>query len=187
MALLLYRLSTVDRKSCQKRLRLGREATKRIREVQEIKERVPNLAQSQPASVLYQWLSPYSPEALLVVWAAEEEIVAQQIRRFHAELRDVRAILDGRYLIDQYGLKPGPLFGRLLDALRDARLNGLVETREDEEALLAQLLAEETAGRTTTGPCGQSAIHHQATRNIRYPCLEDLWGGFGVVKTVEYH
>ena len=39
------------------------------------------------------------------------------------------------------GLKPGPLFRQLLGALRDARLNGKVGTREEEEALLEKLLA----------------------------------------------
>jgi hypothetical protein len=41
------------------------------------------------------------------------------------------------------GLKPSPLFGRLLNALRDARLDGGVSTREEEETLLNKLLAAE--------------------------------------------
>jgi tRNA nucleotidyltransferase (CCA-adding enzyme) len=142
LALLLYRLSPQKRKLCQKRLRLGRDVVKRLGEVEWIKARVPGLEQPQPASTLYNWLEPYSAEALLVVWAAEKQTVRQQIRRFQAELRDVRTLLDGRYLIERHGLKPSPLFGRLLDQLRDARLDGEVETREEEAALLEQLLAE---------------------------------------------
>jgi tRNA nucleotidyltransferase (CCA-adding enzyme) len=141
-ALLLYRLSLSKRKACRKRLKLGREVVKRLGEVGRIKRHVSGLEQTQPASILFRWLSPYSTEALLVVWAAENEMVRRQIRHFLAELRDVRAILDGRYLIEQCGLRPSPLFGRLLDRLRDARLDGQVETREDEEALLEKLLAE---------------------------------------------
>jgi tRNA nucleotidyltransferase (CCA-adding enzyme) len=41
------------------------------------------------------------------------------------------------------GLKPGPLFGRLLRALRDARLDGRVSTQVEEAALLEKLLTAE--------------------------------------------
>ncbi len=141
-ALLLYRLPQEKSKQCQKRLRLGRETVKRLNEVESIKAFVPDLEHILSDSTLFRRLSPYSTDARLVVWAAEKKIVRQQIRRFQAELRDVRTLLDGHYIIQRYGLKPSPLFGRLLDQLRDARLDGQVKTREDEEALLKQLLAE---------------------------------------------
>jgi hypothetical protein len=144
LALLLYRLSSRDMISCQKRLKLGRESVKYLGEVASIKKLTPGLERSQPASVLFRWLSPYSTEALLVVWAAEKKGVRRQIRRYQAELRDVRTLLDGRHIIERYGLKPSPLIGRLLNELRDARLDGRVETQEDEERLLGQLLIELT-------------------------------------------
>ena len=40
------------------------------------------------------------------------------------------------------GLKPGPIFGDLLEALRQARLDGQVESRADEEALVEELLGQ---------------------------------------------
>jgi len=40
------------------------------------------------------------------------------------------------------GLKPSPLFRHLLDAVRDARLDGEIETEEEEKALIARRLAE---------------------------------------------
>jgi len=144
--LLLYRLPDEQSRHCFKRLKLSHDDVKRLKEIPRIRSRVPDLqrrgelAEPQPASMLYCWLSPFSSEALLVAGVAEEGLAAQQIRRFNAELRDVRPILDGRYLIERHGLKPTPLFGRLLNQLRDARLDGRVQTREDEEALLAQLL-----------------------------------------------
>jgi tRNA nucleotidyltransferase (CCA-adding enzyme) len=140
LALMLYRLSPQQRRQCQKRLRLGREDVKGLGEVASIRARVPQLEQIQAASALFNTLEPFSAAALLVVWAAEKEAVRHQIRRFQEELRDVRTLLDGRYIIERYGLRPSPLFGHLLDRLRDARLDGQVETREDEEAMLAHLL-----------------------------------------------
>ena len=123
--------------------------------MESLKARVPRLEKTQPASTLFRWLSPYAIESLLVVWAAEKGLVRRQIRRFQAELREVRTLLDGRYIIERYGLKPSPLFGRLLKQLRDARLDGKIKTREEEAALLEQLLGEmpdeggDTLGRTT--------------------------------------
>jgi tRNA nucleotidyltransferase (CCA-adding enzyme) len=142
LASLLYQLPPEKTRFCQKRLKLVRDDVKRLDEVERIKTHVPGLEQAQPASTLFRWLAPYSTEALLAVWAAESEMVRRQIRRFQAELRDVRPLLGGHYLIERHGLRPGPIFKRLLDQLRDARLDGQVETREDEEALLERLLAE---------------------------------------------
>jgi tRNA nucleotidyltransferase (CCA-adding enzyme) len=142
LALLLYRLAPEKSKACQKRLRLGRETVKQLNEVASIKAHVPGLAHVQSDSTLFRWLSAYSTRARLVVWAAENRSVRQQIRRFQAELRDVRTLLDGRHIIERYGLRPSPLFGQLLNRLRDARLDGEVETRADEEALLEQMLTE---------------------------------------------
>jgi tRNA nucleotidyltransferase (CCA-adding enzyme) len=41
------------------------------------------------------------------------------------------------------GLEPGPLFGKLLSALRDARLNGEATTRQEEVALVEAMLVAE--------------------------------------------
>jgi hypothetical protein len=49
------------------------------------------------------------------------------------------------------GLEPGPLFGELLSALRDARLDGEVSTREEEEALVNRLVTREQDDERTGG------------------------------------
>jgi tRNA nucleotidyltransferase (CCA-adding enzyme) len=57
------------------------------------------------------------------------------------ELRHVQPVVDGEYLMS-LGLKPSPLFSKLLNAVRDARLDGEVQTMEEEQALIARLLDE---------------------------------------------
>jgi tRNA nucleotidyltransferase (CCA-adding enzyme) len=49
----------------------------------------------------------------------------------------------GNYL-KGLGVAPGPVYREILDALRDARLDGDVETREDAEAFVQRQLAEHT-------------------------------------------
>jgi poly(A) polymerase len=47
-------------------------------------------------------------------------------------------------------LQPGPLFKRLLDAVREAQLDGTIHTREQALDLVDRLLAEEGSGGTTS-------------------------------------
>jgi poly(A) polymerase len=44
--------------------------------------------------------------------------------------------------LQDLGLEPGPLFGRLLDAVREAQLDGTIRTREEALDLVRKLLAE---------------------------------------------
>ena len=57
------------------------------------------------------------------------------------ELRHIQPEVDGEYL-KGLGLRPSPLFSKLLNAVRDARLDGRVQTVEEERALVDRLLAE---------------------------------------------
>ena len=68
-------------------------------------------------------------------------MVRERLELYHQKLRFIEPEIDGEYL-KAMGLKPGPLFGRILSALRDARLNGEVSNLEEERALVEQLLAE---------------------------------------------
>ena len=65
---------------------------------------------------------------------------AERLRLFLDELRHVRPILGGHDLLAM-GAPQGPRVGELLNALLDARLDGLVATREEEEAYVSRSLA----------------------------------------------
>jgi tRNA nucleotidyltransferase (CCA-adding enzyme) len=67
--------------------------------------------------------------------------VRERVWRYDQELRHVQPIIDGEYL-KSLGLKPSPLFSKLLNAVRDARLDGKIETENEEKELVARLLAE---------------------------------------------
>jgi hypothetical protein len=47
--------------------------------------------------------------------------------------------MDGEDL-KKLGVKPGPRLGSMLERLREAKLDGQVITREDEEALVRRLM-----------------------------------------------
>ena len=63
--------------------------------------------------------------------AARTESVRKAISHFCVHLRFVRPLLKGRDLRD-LGLRPGPRYREILDAVLDQKLNGHLETREEE-------------------------------------------------------
>jgi len=63
------------------------------------------------------------------------------LRRYVTQWADVEPITTGNDL-RKMGLKPSPAYGQILNALRDAWLDGEIETIEEEKQLLAELVSE---------------------------------------------
>ena len=57
-------------------------------------------------------------------------------------------LITGDDLKKEFGLEPGPRYKRLLDAVREAQLDGIVKTKEQALEMIRRLLAEwgESAG-----------------------------------------
>ncbi len=80
----------------------------------------------------------------------EQELAALfwEIHRFHQEtlaVQERERLVTGKDLIDLFGLEPGPLFRELLEAVEEARAEGLVKTREDALSYLTNLIREKYA------------------------------------------
>ncbi len=91
-------------------------------------------------SRLYRKLAEFRIEMILFMMAAaKSETVRKAISHYCVHLRFIRPFLKGRDL-KALGLPPGPRYRLILDELLDARLNGQVESREDEMALARQLI-----------------------------------------------
>ncbi len=83
-------------------------------------------------SEVYGLLSGLTTEMLLWLMArARSETVRRTISGYFTDLQKTRLEITGDDLI-RMGLNPGPLFKEVLGSLFEARLNGLVKTREDE-------------------------------------------------------
>lgn len=143
LALLAYRLNKEAVKSLSERLMMKRDDEDDLLLVQDLKETLLGLAEEHRPSKLYQLLQPYPSRVLAAVWiAADREEVRNRIMRYQTEWRLIEPEITGEDL-KAMGLEPGPIFGRLLRSLRDARLDGEVSTRAEEEVLLEELLAAE--------------------------------------------
>jgi tRNA nucleotidyltransferase (CCA-adding enzyme) len=86
-------------------------------------------------------LRPFALRTLLTARAyLTDQVAIDLLTRYVTEWRHVKTILSGNDL-RQMGLTPGPEYGRLLEALLAARLDGVVKTEADERAFLAEQVA----------------------------------------------
>ncbi len=147
LALMTYHFSAEELAALDGRLKIFHADLALLHQVSGLHKRLeeldrPGLSNREVAALLKQSSSP----AVLIHWlCAGSERLRERLWLHETHLRRVRTSVDGAYL-KSLGLKPSPLFRRLLQAVRDARLDGQVSTEEEEKALIAQLLAEDGRG-----------------------------------------
>ncbi len=85
----------------------------------------------------------HSDAALVAVWAiAPTRMVRDHVAEYARQWRHIKPTLTGEDL-KRMGLKPGPVFGKLLTRLRQAWLDGEITDTAQECAYLEQLIGEE--------------------------------------------
>ncbi|MEO0085325.1 MAG: hypothetical protein ABIK37_01700 [candidate division WOR-3 bacterium] len=99
----------------------------------------PRLMRASRPSGVVGALSGIPGMALAVLQVVEPAAVAKRIGRFLEEWVQVRPAITGQDLREM-GLKPGPEFRRVLEKVREAKLEGRVKTL-DEELTLARRIA----------------------------------------------
>jgi tRNA nucleotidyltransferase (CCA-adding enzyme) len=143
LALLAYRLAEEELENLTRRLKVRRDDAEALRLLAGLEDTLAQLGKARRPSAIYRLLEPYPTRVLAGAWiATDRKRVRERLLRYQTEWRLVQPDITGDAL-KAMGLRPGPLFGRLLGALRDARLDGRVSTREEEAALLEKLLAAE--------------------------------------------
>jgi tRNA nucleotidyltransferase (CCA-adding enzyme) len=144
LGLLVYRMDVDTLNELAYRLRFSHTVEVDLHSLIELRAAGQQLGSAARASAIYQYLHLHSLNAL---WAArvatDDPRVRANIDRFVHELRDVKPSIGGAFL-RSLGLKSSPVFGRILHALRDAMLDGLVHTREEEEAFVRDLVESGT-------------------------------------------
>ena len=92
--------------------------------------------QQPPASLTHQLLRPLRPAYQLYIMAkAKREWVKRAVSLYMGDLARVRTALTGEDL-RAMGFKPGPLYGRILERILAARLDGEVGSLDQERALV---------------------------------------------------
>jgi tRNA nucleotidyltransferase (CCA-adding enzyme) len=143
LALLAYPLTIEETEQLISRLNLPRLSAKTLRDTIAVKNKMRSL--STPGispSTIYNLLRDFSPAALEANSLVTQSAVAgQAIHLFLNRLKDVQVSLTGDDLIE-LGIAPGPQIKEILELLHQAKLNGKIATRHDEEEVIKGWLAQ---------------------------------------------
>ena len=143
LALLGTRLSLDEAAALAHRLALSARERRALEGAAALGDALPWLSQPRlrPSEVVAR-LDDH-PEASLSAWAlaAPSSLLRHRLSSYLQYWRYVKPVLDGRAL-QRLEILPDPLLGETMRALRTARLDGRVRTREQEVAMVRRLLAE---------------------------------------------
>jgi tRNA nucleotidyltransferase (CCA-adding enzyme) len=145
---LAYRLSQDQATELADRLGLQNATQQVIAGIVELRARESALQDPHiPASQVAEMMDSLSPASLLLgrVLYASKPLIRGLIDSYLKQWRHVRPELDGNDLA-QMGIPQGPVYRTILTALRNAKLNGEVATRAEEEELALEILRVETTG-----------------------------------------
>ena len=142
LALLTYRLSDEANEQLISYLRLPKSVAQTVRDAISLKTRLKSLANPElsPSSI-YALLHDYSPTAVTAnSLAGDSLLVRQHLYLFLSKLRYIKPALSGDDLKGM-GVAQGPGIKETLNRLLEARLDGKVTSKRDEEDLVKQWLA----------------------------------------------
>lgn len=125
-----------------RRLKVRKETHQHVLAVTRLAEALEEVGEAARPSQVERVLRPFPPRVLLVgriAWA--DKPAATLLSRYYHEWRHVKTAVDGNDL-QEMGLEPGPKFAQWLDRLLAARLDGEVETRQEEMELVRQMVAK---------------------------------------------
>ncbi|MFO7713500.1 CBS domain-containing protein [Desulfosarcina sp.] len=89
---------------------------------------------------VYNLLSTFKTELILYMMiCTSSETAKKRISLYHTQLRHVAISISGTDLV-QMGLKPGPLFSKILQSVLEAKLNESIKTPEDELAFVKKYI-----------------------------------------------
>jgi tRNA nucleotidyltransferase (CCA-adding enzyme) len=142
LALLAWRLDKGQIEAFIERLNFDRGTTRVLRQIPPLKEILQSLeAPDLRPSEIYHRLERYRAQAILTAaLATDSEPVHRRLALYLSSLRAVSPSLNGDDL-KRMGVPPGRKLGGTLRALIDARLDGVVTSREEEEALVRRWLS----------------------------------------------
>jgi tRNA nucleotidyltransferase (CCA-adding enzyme) len=138
----LGKLPDATLRSIASRLRCKSELLKLLEATSQITHQLPGLVDAPPSRVVRE-LEKFPRTALFAAHLiTRDEKLRDLLQEFVTRWAAVTPSISGEDL-RAMGLKPSPAYGRILAALRDAWLDGAIQSVEEERSLLNNLLAEE--------------------------------------------
>ncbi len=143
-ALLAYPLTKEESEQLISYLKLPKLPARVLQDTIAIKEALGSLAESGLApSTIYSVLRVYSAQAIIAnLIATNNPVIHQRLQLFLEKLRYVKTALTGDD-VKRMGITNGPLIGEILHFLHQARLDGKVSSKKEEERLAKSWLANQ--------------------------------------------
>jgi tRNA nucleotidyltransferase (CCA-adding enzyme) len=140
LALLTCSMDRTELDSFAERLRIRAEQTQFLHEVTRLRESMSELqATVMLPSSIYRWLHPFSREARFVLSVlSDSELVRQRLEIYQERLANVSPQIDGHFL-RSLDVAPGPIYGEILDRVRDALLDEQITSLAEERELAKSL------------------------------------------------
>jgi tRNA nucleotidyltransferase (CCA-adding enzyme) len=140
----LGRLSQEEINAVSKRLRFKADLKKLLLATSQLNAALPELDGAKPSRVVQCCKSAPAFAVYAAYLMQPDEATRTLLWRYTSEWAQVEPQTTGDDL-RALGLRPSPAYGEILTALRDAWLDGGVNTAEEEKALLEKLVAEAKA------------------------------------------
>jgi tRNA nucleotidyltransferase (CCA-adding enzyme) len=138
----LIRLPAIRTRKVIIRLKLPSGLADEIFSAQELWHDISNLAGEKPSKIVTK-LDMIQPLAIYANYlASQDELERKAIWDYVFNWRHVIPRTDG-HALQQLGLPPGPIYRQILQTLRNAWLDGKIDSDEGEQALLEELLAKD--------------------------------------------
>lgn len=141
-ALLVYQLTSGQAGELVRRLNAPARWKKTAQDTIEVRDMESRLADpGLPASQVFDLLAGRDEAALDgVARRCGDPAVSRRMTEYRRELVSVNPVLDGDAVVAM-GIPPGPAVGDLLHRLRAARLDRVVQSEDDERALVSDFMA----------------------------------------------
>ncbi len=137
----LGHLPQITLRAITSRLRLKGDLQKLLIATSKLTRGLPGLTGASPSVVVHELAGAPACAIYTLYLITKEPELRQLMRMFVTKWADVEPVTTGDDL-RKMGLKPSPAYGQILTALRDAWLDGEIETVEEEKQLLAELISE---------------------------------------------
>lgn len=139
-AVWLEQLPPAAVKLIARRLKFPQALTAVLQSAAELWSELPTLADVLPSAAATR-LDSAHPIALFACYhATSDQRARARLRQYATEWQHVQPLTDG-HALQALGLPPGPVYAEILAQLRAAWVDGVVSSQEEEEALLADILA----------------------------------------------
>ncbi len=141
LALLAYRLTAREMENFISYLKLTRVTSQVLRDAAAIREKLGELdAPGLAPSLIYGLLHGYGLTALMAAELCADSAAAENIELYLNVLRHVNPALSGNDL-KGLGVPEGPKIKEILQSLREARLDGKISSKREEEEMVRGFIA----------------------------------------------